>query len=178
MRFIKGEKIYLRPFDLELFGDKYFELINLQENRKGLWSGHFPKTIEELEDFVHKNSNSNSILFAICDLSDDKYIGNIKLGPIDWKNRKAEFGRFIGDVNSRGKGIGSETTRLILEYAFMDLNLHKVTAGCVSDNIASIKSNLKFGFKQEATLRKDFFQEGRYFDVFRFGILRDEFLNE
>ena len=177
MKFIKGEKIYLGPIEFEKVKDDYYNWINLEENRQGLNTGYYPKSIKNLQDFVNSSNSSNSILFGIFDIKDSTYLGNVKIGPIDWKNRIAEFGRFLGNSDFKGKGIGTEVTKLVLKHCFESLNLNKVTSGCLSNNIASKKSNQKNGMQIEGVLKSHIFENGIYYDVFRFGILKNEYEN-
>ena len=177
MKFIKGEKIYLGPIEFDKIKDDYYNWINSEENRAGLASGHFPKSIESLKDFVISNNNSNSILFGIYDINDSSYIGNVKIGPINWKDRIAEFGRFIGNSDYRGKGIGTEVTKFVLKHCFNSLNLNKVKSGCLSNNFASKKSNEKNGMKIEGNFSNHVFENGKYHDVLRFGILKKDYEN-
>ena len=177
MKFIKGEKIYLGPIEFEKIKDDYYNWINLEENRQGLNTGYYPKSIKNLQDFVNSSNSSNSILFGIFDIKDSTYLGNVKIGPIDWKNRIAEFGRFLGNSDFKGKGIGTEVTKLVLKHCFESLNLNKVISGCLSNNIASRKSNEKNGMQIEGVLKSHIFENGIYYDVFRFGILKNEYEN-
>ena len=178
MKFIKGEKIYLGPIEFDKIKDDYYNWINSEENRIGLASGYFPKSIENLKEFINSNNNINSIIFGIYDMDNSSYIGNVKIGPINWKDRVAEFGRFIGNSDYRGKGIGTEVTKLVLKHCFDSLNLNKVTSGCLSNNFASKKSNEKNGMKLEGRLVNHVFENGKYYDVLRFGILKKDYENQ
>ena len=111
------------------------------------------------------------MFFAIIEKETKKYIGNAKLGPIDWINRTSEYGRMIGDKSVQGKGYGKEVTELLLYYGFMILNLNKMTAGAMSDNKASIKSNEKVGLDIEV-LKEQIYHDGVYKDAVRMGITR------
>ncbi len=82
--------------------------------------------------------------FAICLKENNKYIGNVQLTNI--RNRTAEFHIFIGEQEFWGKGIGTETTKLLLKYAFEELNLKQIYLYVNPKNIAAIKSYEKCGF--------------------------------
>ena len=75
----------------------------------------------------------------------------------------------IGDKSVQGKGYGKEVTELLLYYGFMILNLNKMTAGAMSDNKASIKSNEKVGLDIEV-LKEQIYHDGVYKDAVRMGI--------
>ena len=71
-------------------------------------------------------------------------------------------------------GTGSYMEFLALEYAFVNLQLHKLSSGVLAFNAAVIKLHLKFGFKEEGILRAQHNHAGKYVDVCRLGILADE----
>jgi [ribosomal protein S5]-alanine N-acetyltransferase len=175
IRFLEGKKIYLRAISLSDVTEEYLSWLNDEETTRGLASGVFPSTIEELQRFVEGVvSNKNIVMFAICDHSDDKHIGNIKLDNFDWVSRTCELGLLIGNKNYWGKGIGSEVCRLTLEYAFSDLNIRKVSLAVYENNPAAIRLYEKLGFVTEGQLRKHVFEGGTYYDKFYMGIFREE----
>jgi len=69
---------------------------------------------------------------------------------------------------------GTEATQLMLKYGFMTLNLNRIVLNVYSTNPFALRAYKKAGFILEGTLRQDMFREGKYIDVFRMGILREE----
>jgi ribosomal-protein-alanine N-acetyltransferase len=134
-------------------------------------------TRSDLESLILTSDSDLWFAVYVSDshLSSPQYIGNVHIGPIDWISRVCEFGRFIGNKDFRGKGLGSKLTSLILNYCFNVLNMNRVKAGCLAVNIAAHKTNIKAGMTHEATLRQEKYQDGVYHDVYYFGILRSEF---
>ena len=126
----------------------------------------YSQTLEVLcEEYLKKNlDNPNVIFLSICDIKSDLHIGNIKIGPINWINRNAEFGRLIGDKSYRKKGIGKEVVHLTLNYLFSKLNMYKVYAGCLKINLPAIKSNKKCGMKVEAILKEKYYHNNKFHD--------------
>lgn len=61
--------------------------------------------------------------FIIVDEIEKKDVGSTYLRDIDFKNKKAEFGIFIGEDTARGKGIGAKSTKLTIEYGFNELRI-------------------------------------------------------
>ena len=178
MEFIRGKKIFLGPINFDEIEEEYYYSINQEYNRTGLTSGFIPKSKKDLKSFIEKNQNSEkNIIFGIYLSDNSKYIGNVKIGPIDWKNRVAEFGRFIFSSDARGKGIGTEVTKLIISYCFDSLNLNKVISGCLENNIASRKSNEKCNMTLEGKLIDHIYEQGKYHSVLRFAILKKEYDN-
>ena len=73
-----------------------------------------------------------------------RYIGNVQLTKITDQN--AEFHIFIGEKNMHGKGIGTQATKLILNYAFYNLNLKTIYLTVNKKNHNAIKAYKKCGF--------------------------------
>ncbi|RJP27599.1 MAG: N-acetyltransferase [Candidatus Omnitrophota bacterium] len=173
--FIKGEKIFLREVDFTDVNEQYLRWMNDREINQYLESRFFPQSLEKLEAFVRSMKESKQHVFlAIIDNLANEHIGNIKLGPIDWIHRRAEIGFLIGNKSYWGKGYATEAIRLVVQYAFDTLNVHKVTAGCYSTNVGSVKAMEKVGFMQEGVLKEHCFCNGRYVDIIRFGIIKSE----
>ena len=94
---------------------------------------------------------------------------------IDWKNRKAVQGIFIGEKEYWGRGYGSDAIRALLGFAFREMNLHRVYLSVYDYNERAIRCYEKCGFRHEGRLRKARFSDGRYHDELMMGILREEF---
>lgn len=112
--------------------------------------------------------------FRLRTLDDDRLIGMVALGGVQWTNQTASLGIAIGDANFRGKGYGTDAMRLIVNYAFSELNLHRITSSTISYNTPSIKVHEKVGFQREGIQRESIQREGQRFDVIHFGILRPD----
>ena len=112
-----------------------------------------PKKVENLADYISFiNNSTDSILLGIFLRVSDRHIGNIKLGPIDNNHRVGEIGFLIGDRLQWGKGYASEAILLLTEYAFGQLGLAKLTAGCYIENKGSLRALQKAGFKEEGRM--------------------------
>lgn len=129
------------------------------------------------EDYLNRK---NDYLFAIEALIDDEWthIGNTGLHQIDWKNRMAVFGIVLGEKAYWGQGLGSDAARILLRFAFEELNLHRVELEVFDFNPRAIRSYEKVGFRHEGTRREAFFRNGRYQDVHLMSILQKEFLKQ
>ena len=64
--------------------------------------------------------------FIIIDKESNLSVGSVYLRDIDHINKKAEYGIFLGETDAFGRGIGSETAKLIVDYSFQKLKLHKL----------------------------------------------------
>lgn len=113
---------------------------------------------------------------VICDLETDQPLGSVYIRDIDRKNRKAEYGIFIGEESARGRGVGTAAAKLMLDYCFREEKLHRVFLRVLADNVRAIRSYEKAGFQREAYLRECEFLDGEYRDIVLMGILDREYL--
>lgn len=98
-------------------------------------------------------------------------VGSVYLRDIDKTHRRAEFGIFIGEESQRRRGIGSECIRLIVQYGFEKLHLHKIFLRVLAENEIARKSYEKAGFMQEAYLKDEVCIRGAYKDLILMRIL-------
>ncbi|MDG1261096.1 MAG: GNAT family protein [Flavobacteriales bacterium] len=173
--FIKGTSIYLRAISLADASEDYLQWINDAETTKGLVTGTFPSTMEDLKSYLtHVSTDSKTIMFAICQNDGDRHVGNIKLDNFDWVSRTAELGILLGAKDTWGQGIGTESCQLLLSYAFEELNLRKVSLTVYDNNPGAIRLYEKIGFQTEGRLRKHIFANDVYIDKLWMGIFKEE----
>lgn len=176
MTFLAGKQIRLRPLKREDLDVHYLGWLNDPEVNDYLEVGIFPYTMDELQDFYDNLVGSrNQVVLAIVESKSDQHIGNVKLGPINWIHRKATFSILIGDKSFWGKGIGTEATRLVVEYGFYRLNLRKIDLGVYAEHKAAVRAYEKVGFRVEGRFRKALFHRGEYKDHLWMGLLRSEY---
>lgn len=171
-KYLEGERIYLREVRPSDANENYYRWMNDPEIIRYLESRFYPNSLESIQDFVKgKLNDRESVLFAIVLIDGDRHIGNIKIGPINWIHRFADIGLMIGEKDCWGRGYATDAIRLISEYAFKTLNLHKVTASCYGNNQGSAKAFLKVGFEIEGTRKSQYFCNGEYQDMILLGLL-------
>ncbi|HZZ04017.1 GNAT family protein [Paraburkholderia sp.] len=117
------------------------------------------------------SSRANNVRLAVCLTSTRELVGVTYLLGIDWVNRCAEFSIQIGAESARGRGVGEAATRLTLEHAFSDLNLHRVSLTVLASNARAIALYEKVGFRAEGLMRQAAFKGGHYFDVIPMAML-------
>ena len=143
---LKGKNIYLRKLQMNDVTKEYVSWMNYYGNRYIL-NAPATNTRKKLKKYVGaKLKNPNALFFAIVDTNNHTHIGNTKLEPINWKKKEAIIGRIIGPNKFKYKGIGTESSRLLLNFAFKILKLKKVEGYVLEENIPSVKSNIKNGF--------------------------------
>ena len=174
-----GRKIYLRPLAKKDINTKYLSWLNNPEVIKYMEVRFHPPKLKDLKNFYEKIKDSkNNKMFAIITKVKREHIGNIKLGNINMDHKYADLGIMIGEKKYWGRGYGQEACRLLLECAFKELNLNKVTLGVYGIHSAAIRAYQKVGFKIEGRIKKLLDYEGRYTDKIIMGISQKGFLKK
>jgi len=153
---LRGPRLTLRPLTLGDATDRYASWMNDPVINRYLESRFAEHTIEDLRRFINAMMISDrDFLFGMFAGAGD-HIGNIKLGSIDWYHRYGDVGLLIGEPDYWGKGLATEAISLVTEFGFRRLELHKITAGCYSNNMGSAKAFLKAGWTQEGVRRSHY----------------------
>lgn len=136
-------------------------------------------TYEETKAFVETDilDASHSKCYIIEEKRQQRPIGIISLVNMDSKNRNAELIIDIGEKSEWGKGIGTTAIQLILDYAFRELNHHRLSLKVFSLNSRAQHVYEKLGFIEEGRVRQCLFREGKWFDMIHMGLLHEEYMN-
>jgi RimJ/RimL family protein N-acetyltransferase len=134
-------------------------------------------SVKNFQKYIEKHyENEANYAFTIRTLADDRIIGDIGLDGIRWTHRDCFVGIGLGDRAFWGKGHGTDAMKIILRYAFTELNLHRVTLDVFEYNQRGVRSYEKAGFILEGRQRGPILREGRRWDVIYMGILREDWL--
>jgi RimJ/RimL family protein N-acetyltransferase len=114
--------------------------------------------------------------FGIRTLAEDKLIGELGLDVVNWPGREAFVGLGIGEAEYWSKGYGTDVMNVLLRFAFMEINVRRVSLGVFEYNPRAIHSYEKVGFRHEGSMRRLLKREGRRWDNLFMGILREEWL--
>lgn len=96
------------------------------------------------------------------------------LTNITTKNRRAEWGWYIGEPRARGRGAGRAAQALGLDRAFGELRLEKVWSEVLAENEIALKAQAGAGFRREGYLRRHVWKDDRFHDAVLLGVLRHE----
>ncbi len=173
----QSERIYLRKMTGEDV-DVYHTWRNDVEVMRTTNPSMDVYTWEDTNGFVNQVilHASSSKSYMIVDSQTNRPIGITSLIQFDLKNRNAECIIDIGEKEYWGKGYGREALKLLLDYAFLEMNLHRVSLRVFSFNEKAIKLYEKLGFKQEGISRQYLFREGKWHDLVHMGILQQEYI--
>lgn len=132
-----------------------------------------PKILNNMtETRLYPEKTPTEMIFRIE--RDNKLIGELKFHSIRWFNRKAMLSVILIEEYQK-KGIGTEALRTAIKFAFEKMNLHRLEAEVIEFNEPSKKLVEKLGFKLEGTLREAKYSCGKYWNIYRYGLLRKEY---
>ena len=103
----------------------------------------------------------------------ENLLGSVGFVGFDWKARKTEIGYWISK-NEEGKGIITRATRLMIDYAFEELDMNRIEIRCSAENVRSAAVPERLGFKKEGHLRQAEFRNGHLHDFLIYGMLRED----
>ena len=180
----QGELIYLAAIDYEK--DPPVEAV--WTDSSAYWAAHeykpphplSPSRIKKRYEALEKEAENrnNSFYFTIRTNQDDRLVGFVRLNRIDWRGGSANLWILIGKSDDRNHGYGGDALRLILHYAFAEMNLHRLNAWVSDSNQDAIRFLAKAGFVEEVRRRKALFLEGNRWDYVQMGLLRSEWLEQ
>ena len=139
--------------------DKDAEIIarwsrDTEYHRLGDDDAAYPKSTRQVRDWL-AHDNDRRFRFAIRTLCDNRLIGDIGAWLASWAHAEAWVGIGIGDRNYWGNGYGTDAMCLMLQFAFAELNLQRVSLGVYAYNSRAIRSYEKAGFRHEGLVRGD-----------------------
>ena len=126
------------------------------------------------EQMLRSDAEQRPLAIEIRDGDVWQLVGNAGLFNLEWTNRCAEFGIFIGEKSHWDQGYGTEVLQVFLEHAFDTLNLNRVYLRVHATNARARRSYEKAGLVPEGTMRQAVFRHGQYTDMHLMSILRSE----
>ena len=171
--FISGENVNLRKLEMR-HKEAIYKLRQDKDVIKFL-PNKYHESLKKTEGYIYNSYEKwrkKKTLTYIIDVG--KIAGIIMLSKLDFKNKNTELGIWIGKEFWK-KGIGKETTKLLLNYAFNGLDMQRVYFLINENNIASINFFERIGAKKEGLLRKARHIADRFEDKLIYSILKEEF---
>ncbi|MDX1378084.1 MAG: GNAT family protein [Anaerolineales bacterium] len=177
-----GRLVRLSALDADQASKAFSRWDRDSEFRRLLDSGvAFLPSQKEMKKWIEKDLDERSndqFWFAMRKLDDDTLLGDISLYVVNWTSRDAFVGLGIGERNFWGKSYGTDAMRVLLRYAFTEVNLKRVTLGVFEYNPRAIRSYEKAGFRHEGRERKSLNKEGKRWDMLFMSILRDDWMEQ
>ncbi len=173
---LKGVQIQLCSFDESLLNERYLSWMSDPLITQNLIKPSSELQIKDLFEYVNSLKESdNNYIFALRTIKDGTHIGNLRIGPIDWKKRDSKFGIMIGDKSFHGKGIATEALKLTLDFVFNYLKLDTFTLEVTDNNAAAIKVYDKIGMHKIGIIEKGFKKENVQRDLLIFQINKSQY---
>lgn len=185
--FLAGEAVDLRTFEEE---DVAFVRDGVNDHRvwRSLGGQVTPTNLATERRFFEQDSRDDgTIKFVVTPRAEDPgagsgegsgpadlvRVGMVELNEIEWDRARAEVAFWIAP-NHQAAGYGWDALSTLVDYAFDQLGLHKLTAEAFATNEASMRLLESLGFEREGRLREEEYVDGEWVDVIRFGLLAEE----
>jgi RimJ/RimL family protein N-acetyltransferase len=134
---------------------------------------------KKIKEWFEKQSENGSkpdrYSFSVRTLDEDKFIGFLGIW-VDLIHSEAWVGLGIGEREFWSKGYGTDMMKLCLQYVFTELCMERLSLGLHEYNPRALRAYEKCGFRLEGRTRQDMLREGKRYDSFWMGILREEWL--
>jgi RimJ/RimL family protein N-acetyltransferase len=167
-----GENIILRPLTLDdtdmivHWRNQPFIMENMINRAPFTPAGH--------EEWVRTMIGTGKVVqFIILEKEGGRPVGSTYFRDINYEYEKAEFGVFIGEKDAQGRGYGTESAKLMLDYGFETLRLHKIYLRLLAGNAPAEKSYEKAGFQREGYLKDEVKPAGEFIDIIMMAKIKD-----
>jgi RimJ/RimL family protein N-acetyltransferase len=140
------------------------------------WDTHH--TIEDSRAFLElvlgKYRSGGEPDWGVVYKDDHRFVGTCGFASWEAGHARAELG-YVISRGYWGRGLMPEAVRTIIAFGFEKMNLNRVEARCIAENVASARVMEKAGMTYEGTLRRREFIKGAYRDMKLYAILRSEY---
>ena len=169
---LQGERVLLRPTrpgDVEVLWEYWGDL---DVSTRASNQPPKPYTLDETRAFFEEASkNDDRMRFTIE--AAGEVVGDCGLHAIDRHNRACEVGIALGKPHW-AKGYGQEALALLVDFAFVHNNMHRVALEVLADDDRAVGCYRKVGFVEEGRLRRRDWMNGAYHDVLIMAVLDEE----
>ena len=175
---LKGSRIRLREMEEQDLEDVHAYCSQPMGSQFQPWG---PNTWEQSRAYVKevlldaKQDPRSRFVFSIID-QDEQVIGAVEISIKNTVNGEGEIG-YILHPKYWGNGYATEAAKLIIEFGFTSLKLHRIYATCDPKNIGSTRVLEKVGMTKEGRLREHIrLKNGGWRDSYVYSILESEWI--
>ncbi|CAL1712834.1 unnamed protein product [Somion occarium] len=166
------DRLILRQFE-ESDLDDMLRMRNQAEVRRVLSYGYLVPSSPSFEQTMRQWVD-NALIFLIITLRESgEYLGDCRLDMETSKNRNGRLAISLLQEH-QGKGYGEEALRFLIDHAFKQLALHRISLEVFQPNVKAIKLYRKLGFVEEGRVRDGLWMDGGWQDIIAMGILDRE----
>jgi RimJ/RimL family protein N-acetyltransferase len=136
-----------------------------------------PKQIREQIVGMLGRSSPHGMPLGVYFMADSTKLGPIGLFSVvnlSWRNRSCNIDSYVSEKHRNGI-FGTIAFYRVLEYCFTVLNMHRVNIYIYGFNTRSWRLFELSGAKQELLLRQHVARDGELYDMYGYGLLRQEF---
>jgi len=134
--------------------------------------------VDRILNTMESQKDGKKYLFLIHSRHTGELIGEVMLYQVVRENLESCGIGYTLDQDQNGKGYMTEAVKLVVNYAFTELKLHRIEAGVMPHNTGSIKVMQKAGFTQEGLARKNVNINGRWEDHLMFAMLEEDMIEQ
>ena len=179
MEFKVDDNIILKSFTVDDAEERY-DIIDKNREFLKKWLGwlDFYHSKQDVIDFtkVCLNNEKNKTSLPLAIYYNGKFAGSIELKDLDFRNKKTEIGYWLAKEFT-GKGIMVKTTKFMIDYAFKELNLNRVSILTATENYASQAIPEKLGFTKEGMIEDNECLYGKFLDNYIYGMTKEKWKN-
>lgn len=171
---VQGQRVGLGALRHDLI-PAYLRWRSDPEVMRGTGAASQVPTVEAIQAWYEQATSpgNTEVHFTIYDLDDLAPVGTALLVRVDQHAGTAEFGLTIGE--RRNQGLGTEATRLVLDWAFTVMGLHNILLVTFSWNLPAIRAYTKAGFREIGRRRGAVVTMGRRYDQVLMDAVAEEF---
>jgi RimJ/RimL family protein N-acetyltransferase len=143
------------------------------------WAGGgftYPLDETQLEEYLTPTETTPPTrrIFKAVDTDTGEVVGHIELNNINWTHGVAGISRVLVSESARGKGVGGQMMRRVMEIGFDEMGLHRLELNVYDFNTPAIRLYEKLGFVKEGLIRESRRMSGGYWSHFHMSILEHE----
>jgi len=168
-KFLDSEEITLRPVELE--DSEFLRNTRIHKDVRDYMIGE-PKPLNMKQQREYIESLGSDDINLLIEHQGEK-AGTIFLNNWNKIYKRCEFGIFL-HPDFHGKGIGTKSLEIFLEYLFEELNMQKVSGGFLEGNTGSKRIMEKNEFTKEGRKRQHKYVNGEWKDEIRMSLLKNE----
>ncbi len=172
---LRGTLVALRP----VREDDARDLAAVHDETLRLTGTHRRAPVKVIEQwYATRASVDDRLDLSIVELASGAWVGEVVLHDLQPDDRSCWFRILLARPELYDRGLGTETTRLVLAHAFETVGQHRVELEVLAANARAIHVYANVGFVREGTRREACRWEGEWLDTHVMSMLVDEWRSQ
>jgi RimJ/RimL family protein N-acetyltransferase len=170
--FLVSNRVQLRSLDINDINEFYEWSCDREVTQFSLSAYSYPQSKSDISAWLSGiNLSSKCVSLGVCCSETGKLIGYAGIASISALNRSGEYFILIGDKAYWGKGFGTEVTKIVTDYGFKTLGLHRIELTAYANNPAAIRAYEKAGYIHEGVKQQSGYRNGEFIDKVLMAVL-------